>query len=199
MFEPIAVEMDELQLAVSLPELDSVAHGILIPLENIAKSPLLISSLDALFISGLFPEQSRELTLACEAIGLEFITFENPSNDSDAIKDVVLNITDKLFSKEMPNNVDIADIRNLKQSADYLFAFNSKCSAIDFMEAQGLGIVIGGIYLAHGHTDLEAYEAINKELSYHISEFGFLCSSFHSSGRSECSILLGIKRSGAQG
>ncbi|WP_182020300.1 hypothetical protein [Vibrio diabolicus] len=194
MFEPIAVDMDELQLAVSLPDLDSVSNAVFVPLEGIVDSPILDSSLDALFVSGLFPEQSRELAAVCEAKRLELVVFENPSNDKAAIKDVVLNITDKLFSDEMPNNIDIADIRNLNQSSDYLFAFNSKCSALDFMETQGLGVVIGGVYLAHGNTDLDEYKAVNKELSHYISEYGFLCSSIHSPGYSECTILFGIKR-----
>lgn len=194
MFEPLAEYMDELQLALSLPELDSVSNGVCIPLDGIVNSPLLDSSLDALFVSGLTLEQSRELALVCEEIGLELVVFENPSNDATAIKDAVLNITNKLFSDEMPNNIDVADIKNLNQSSDYLFAFNNKYSALNFMQAQGLGVVIGGVYLAHGKTDLNEYEAINKDLSQYISENGFLCSSFHSSGYSECTILLGIKR-----
>ena len=54
MFEPSLIDMDELQLAVSLPELDSVSSGIFIPLEGLADSPLLDTSLDALFVSGLY-------------------------------------------------------------------------------------------------------------------------------------------------
>lgn len=193
-FELTEIGMDELQLAISLPKLDSVSNGSFIPHENIESSPLLNSNFDALFVSGLFPEQSIALSQLCENYRLEMVVVENPSNDSAAIHDVVLNLADKLFSDEMPNNIDIADIRNLNQSSEYLFAFNNKSLALDFMEAQEVGIVIGGIYLAHGNTDLNEYEITNKNLIGHISENGFLCSSFHSSGRSECTILLGVKR-----
>ncbi len=194
MFEPISVDMDVLQLAISLPEMDSVSNGMFVPLDSIVNSPILNSDLDALFVSGLLPAQSRELIAVCEEKSLELVVFENPFDDTVAIKDVVLNITDKLFSHEMPKNIDIADIRNLNQSSDYLYAFNRKCSALDFMEAQELGTIVGGVYLAHGNTSLDEYEAVNKELSHYISENGFLCSSIYSTGSSECTILLGIKR-----
>ncbi len=194
MFEPIAVDRDELQLAVSLPELDTVDHAVCVPLEGIAKSEILNSSLDALFVSGLLPEQRRELATMCDIQGLELVVFEHPFNDKFVIKDVVLNITNKLFSNEMPKNIDFADIRNLNQSSDYLFAFNSQSSALEFLQLQELGAVIGGVYLAHGNVDLDEYQSANQQLSRYISEYGYLCSSFHSSGFAECTILLGIKR-----
>lgn len=100
--------------------------------------------------------------------------------------------TSKLFSNEVPHNIDIADIRKLNQSSDYLLAFNNKYSALEFMETQRLGTLSGGVYLAHCNTSLDEYEAVNKELNRYMSGYGFLCSSFHSSGHSECTILLGI-------
>ncbi|MEZ9701954.1 hypothetical protein AB4455_24195 [Vibrio sp. 10N.261.46.E12] len=193
MFEPIEIDMDELQLAISLPELDSVPNGVFIPLEDILDFSSQDSNFDALFVSGLYPEQSKTLIQACAGKALELVNFENPSNDLAAIHDVVLNLVGKLFSDEMPNNIDIADIRNLNQSSDFLFAFNRKSSALDFMAAQALGVIVGGVYLAHGGTELDEYEAVNKELTNHISEYGFLCSSFYGLGRSECTILLGVK------
>ena len=193
MFEPIEIDMDELQLAISLPELASVPNGTFIPLEDILGSTLQDSNFDALFVSGLFPEQSRKLVQMCAGKGFELVNFENPANDLTAIHDVVLNLSGKLFSDEMPNNIDIADIRNLNQSSDCLYAFNRKSSALDFIAAQELGAIVGGVYLAHGGTELDEYETVNKELTNHISEYGYLCSSFYGLGRSECTILLGVK------
>ncbi|WP_225311886.1 hypothetical protein [Vibrio diabolicus] len=152
------------------------------------------ANFDALFVSSLFPDQNRELSQICAEKRVELVVFENRSDDMVAVHDVVLNLADKLFSDEMPNNIDIADIRNINQSSNYLFAFNSKHSALEFMETQDLGIVIGGVYLAHGNTELSEYEVTNRELLNHFSDSGFLCSSFHTLGRSECTILLGIKK-----
>ena len=198
MFEPLETEEDELKIAVSLPELDAVSHSCFISLDNLNKSSLQRSDFDALFVSGILPDQSRNLSELCMEIGVELVIFENPLNNLAAIHDVVINITDKLFSSEMPNNIDLADIRNINQSSDYMFAFNDKQLALDFMKDQGLGDVIGGVYLAHGYTELEEYEATNKELLNYFSDDGFLCSSFHSSGRSKCTILLGIKKQGVR-
>ncbi|CAH0525669.1 hypothetical protein [Vibrio hippocampi] len=193
MFEPLVLEDDELQLAISLPDLISVESGQLISPSQLTETTLSTCSYDALFVSGLLPEQRDELSHLCAAKHIELVVFDNPSNNAAAIQDVVVNLSDKLFSDEMPNNVDLADIRNLNQSSDYLFAFSNKTAAVDFMETQSIGVVVGGIYLAHAQTDLSEYEATNKALLHHFSEYAFLCSSFHSAGRSECTILLGVK------
>ncbi|MDH5916090.1 hypothetical protein [Vibrio splendidus] len=50
MFEPIESEIDELQLAISLPELDSVVNGTLLPFEALTASSLSDSIFDALFV-----------------------------------------------------------------------------------------------------------------------------------------------------
>ncbi|MDH5979516.1 hypothetical protein BCU26_011535 [Vibrio splendidus] len=196
MFEPIESEIDELQLAISLPELDSVVNGTLLPFEALTASSLSDSIFDALFVSGTFAEQSKELSQVCVDKRIELVVLENPTNDLTVIHDVVINLVDKLFSDEMPNNIDLADLRLLNQYSDHLLAFNHKCAAINYMSTQKLGVVMGGVYLAHGQTDLDEYENTNQDLIHHIPETGFLCSSYHSLGRSECTILIGIKRLG---
>ena len=193
MFEPVEFTVDELQLAISLSGIDSVVNGHFIALEELTELTLSDFSFDALFVSGVSPEQGSELSQICLSNHIDLVVFDNPANNSAAIRDVVVNLADKLFSKEMPNNVDLADILNLNQSSDYLFAFNNKASALDYMGSQQLGVVVGGIYLAHGKTDLREYEVTNKELLLYFSEQAALCSSFHSTGLSECTILLGIK------
>ena len=67
------------------------------------------------------------------------------------------------------------------------------CSALDFLETQGLGSVVGGVFLAYGDATLSEYEAAGDELLCHFAEEGFLCSSIYASGSSECTILLGMK------
>ncbi|MEZ9070295.1 hypothetical protein AB4086_02530 [Vibrio splendidus] len=194
MFEPIEFEMEPLQLVVSLPGLDSVSNGRFIPLDSLSVSSLSGTVFDGLFASGLSPEQSQELAQFCEDQNTEFFIFENPSNSLAVIRDVVINLVDKLFSDEMLNNIDFADIRTLNQYSDYLFAFNNKRSALDFMDSQQLGVITGGIHLAHGHTNSSEYETTNKELLKYISNNGFLYASYHSFGRSECTVLVGVRK-----
>ncbi|MCL1046862.1 hypothetical protein L2737_16260 [Shewanella electrodiphila] len=176
-----------------MPKLDSAKHGQFIPLNSLCDNILSSPSFDALLVSGLLPEDNKKLFELCKKIGTEFIVFEHPSNDVAIISDVVANIAGKLYSHEMPNNIDFADIRDLNQRSDVLFAFNSKQSALDFLVVQALGEVIGGIHLAHGQTELSEFEATNKELLSYISEHGFFCSSFYRDACSESTILLGIK------
>lgn len=196
MFEPAETDADVLKIAVSLPRREAVSNGDFIPLEKLEVSLSEDARFDAVFVSGLSPEQSQSLAQRCADLDVDLIVFESPSNHVTAIEDVVINMTDKLFSDEMPDNIDLIDIRYINQCSDSLFAFNNKASALYFLEEQDLGSVIGGVYLAHGNTELTEFETTNNELLNRFSDSGFLCSSFHYFGRSECSILLGIKRSG---
>lgn len=193
MFEPLMDDMDELKLAVSLPDLDATQHGHFIPLSDLSEANLTNPVFDALFVSGLSREARQSLSELCDKLGTELVEFESPADDLTAINDVVQNLAGKLYAHEMPNNIDVADIRYLNQCSNYLFAFNNKCAALGFLAVQELGEVMGGVYLAHGNTELSVYEATNNELLQHFSEHGFLCSSFYSAGRSECTILLGLK------
>lgn len=197
MFELIE-EVDEVQLAISLPGLESVSSGKFIPFDRLVGDALQESYFDALFTGGFSKdygeEKSRELLRICAEKRIELVVFENPANDLAVIQDVVLNIADKLFSNEHPNNLGIADIRNLNLYSDHLYAFNSKQSALDFLQTLGLVNVVGGVFLAHENTSLSEYEATGNELLRYFNEEGFLCSSIHSSGRGECTILLGIEK-----
>ncbi|WP_117234828.1 hypothetical protein [Vibrio maerlii] len=193
MFEPTDENVDELKLAISLPDLHTTDFGHLISLDDLPSTKFSELDYDAWFLSGIGSKYIRNLTNVCETQGIELVVFDSPYHDTTAIHDVVVNLANKLFSKEMPNNIDIADIRNLNQSSDHLLAFNSKREALCFLKEQELGEVIGGVYLAHGGTDLEEYEKSNKALQNHISDYGFLCSSFLSTGIAECTILLGVR------
>ena len=196
MFEEVT-DCDELQLAIALPELESVPYGQLISLDSIIESLALKSGFDAIFVGGLNDhltvDKRRQLSQACDDNGIELVQFENPSNDLTVIGDVVLNLAGKLFSDEIPRNVSIADIRNINLYSDCLFAFNSMRSALDFLEAQSLGSVVGGVFVAHDDATLSEYEAAGDKLLSHFAEEGFLCSSIYASGSSECSILLGVE------
>lgn len=194
MFEPEfdLFEIDELKIAVSLPNIDSITLGELVPFSEITTSGALNTSLDALFVSGLEFEQLEHLSKRCEQSKIELTFFENPTSDALAIQNVVLNLVDKLYSNQMPNNIDVADIRNLNNSSDFLFAFDSKYKALDFLQSQNVGTVIGGVYLAQ---DMDEYEKTGSELGSYVSEYGYLCVSLHTQRRSESTIMLGIKRS----
>ncbi|TOB46381.1 hypothetical protein CGK04_24500, partial [Vibrio parahaemolyticus] len=64
-------------------------------------------------VSGLSPNRKRYLSAVCKELGTLFIAFDNPSNDMLAINDAVSNLIGKLVTNELPNNIDLADIKNL--------------------------------------------------------------------------------------
>lgn len=187
------VEQEVLQLAIALPSLESVTHGKLIPIDILNEALRLEENLDALFVSDLPTEQFQEISRFCHEKAIELVVFDHPLKDQAVIKDVVLNLADKFYSDEMPANVGIADIRNLNQSSDTLLAFNSMPSALEFMTTSNSGVITGGVLLVHGDNGLGAYKNMCEELLKHFSEESFLCSSLLSTGRSECTILLGVK------
>ena len=196
MFEEVT-DSDELQLAIALPDLESLPFGQFIPFDRVAEPSVLKPGLDALFVGSLSDhltvDKRSQLSQTCEDNGIELVQFENPSNDLAVICDVIVNLAGKLFSDEMPRNISIADIRNINLYSDCLFAFNNVRSALSFLETQSLGSVVGGVFLAHGEVTLSEYEAAGDKLLRHFAEEGFLCSSIYASGSSECTVLLGMQ------
>ncbi|MEK9713816.1 MAG: hypothetical protein VW258_14730 [Thalassolituus sp.] len=196
MFEEVT-DSDELQLAIVLPELKSVPYGQLISLDSTTESLVLKSGFDAIFVGGLSDhltvDERSHVFQIIEDNGIELVQFENPSNDLTVIREVVVNLAGKLFSGEMPNNVSLTDIRNVNFYSDCLFAFNTMCSALDFLKTQSLGSVVGGIFVAHGDISLIEYHAAGDDLLSHFAEEGYFCSSIYASGTSECTILLGVQ------
>ncbi|UUM32327.1 hypothetical protein [Vibrio japonicus] len=193
MFEPLIDNNDELKLGISAPEPDFQALDYFVPLVELSDALIVERSFDILFVSGASEKQTQSIAESCEKVGTVVVFIENPSNDRQAIGDVINNLSGKLLSKEMPNNLDVADVRNIDRDSDVLFAFNRKQTALDFLESAGFGEVVSGIYLSHNGADLSEYESTSKQLLSHISDGGYLCSSFYSSGRSEVTILLGIR------
>ncbi|UXI03896.1 hypothetical protein [Photobacterium sp. TY1-4] len=193
MFEPLIADRDELKLGISAPEAGSVDQEYFIPLSQLSKALILDSSFDLLLVSGASPQQAQIVTASCEKSATVVAFVESPSADMTAIWDVMVNLSGKLFSNEMPDNIDVADVRNLVQDSDVLFAFNCKNTAIDYLADQDSGEVVGGIYLAHRHTDLAEYESTNQQLLRYISAYGYLSSSVYRRGRADSTILLGIR------
>ncbi|MEJ2764834.1 hypothetical protein VV869_12830 [Photobacterium sp. MCCC 1A19761] len=193
MFEPLSADMGELKLGIAAPEAGSVDQKYFIPLSQLSEILILDSSFDLLLVSGASPQQAQVVAESCEKSGTVVAFVESPFHDTTAIWDVMANISGKLFSTEMPNNIDVADVRNLVQDSDVLFAFNRINAAIDYLENRASGEVVGGIYLAHRHTNLAEYESTNQQLLSYVSEYGYLSSSFYSGGRSDSTILLGIR------
>nr|WP_086938510.1 hypothetical protein [Thaumasiovibrio occultus] len=197
----IEQDVDELQLAIVCPAMElvsasaSVENGRLLSTTELSAALAAGVYFDGVLTTNAEPEHTQALAQCCEQFDVNLAVFDSPTQDFVAAYDVLVNLADKLFSREIPNNIDFADIRHLSLSCDHLFAFNNKEAALAFLASSHRDKVVGGIYLAHGATGLDEYQATNNALLQHFPDYGYLCASFHSLGRGECTIVLGVKKS----
>ncbi|PKF49354.1 hypothetical protein AT251_19455 [Enterovibrio nigricans] len=106
---------------------------------------------------------------------------------------MVRSIKGKLDSNEIPNNIDVADVRTLLNNSHHLFAFDNKAALVDFVWGNQIGDATGVIYLAHGDIDLEDHGKANKEISDVLPPYAFFTSSIFFAGKRACSALVGVK------
>ena len=193
MFEPIEIELDELKIAAYVP-INQFSEGVNYLSESELSEPKLRrKKLDALLVSSNVLDQTKQLITSCQHSDTLLLVFDNPSNDMSAVSRVIENLMAKLLSHEMPNNLDIADLRNLSESSDFLFAFDNHSAACDFLDAQNLGKVVGGVHLAHKVTELSHYENATNQLLDRFPDTAYLCASIYSDGVGESTTVIGIK------
>ena len=193
MFEPIEMELDEPQIAAYAPS-NEFSEGVNHLSESeLSESILRSKKLDALLVSSNSLNQTKQLNTLCQHSDTLLLVFDSPSNDMSAVARVIENLMAKLLSHEMPNNLDVVDLRNLLESSDFLFAFDNHSAACDFLDAQNLGKVIGGVHLAHKVIELSQYENATNLLLDRFPDTAYLCASIYSDGVGESTTVIGIK------
>lgn len=193
MFEPIEIELDELKIAAYTPThncSDGINH---LSESDLSEAVLSRKKLDALLVSSSGINQSQQMIGLCQLSDTLLLVFDNPSNDMSAVYRVIDNLIGKLQSHEMPNNLDIVDLRNLSEGSDFLFAFDNHSAVCDFLDAQNLGKVVGGVHLAHKVTELSQYENATDQLLDRFPNTAYLCSSIYSDGIGDSTTVIGIK------
>ncbi|MGI2174569.1 hypothetical protein [Shewanella ulleungensis] len=189
----ILTEPDLLRVGISAPvkELDEV--DIFIQLHLLSKASIVEARLDLLLVCGASVQQREFLLETTGSIGCIVVFIDNPFNDTSAILNVMLNVKGKLDSNQMPNNIDIADIKNLADQADYLLAFDSFAALQDFFDSAILDRFVGAIHLSHDNTDLETYEKQNQSIGKFLSSYAYFTSSVYLNGKAQCTVLLGMQ------
>ncbi|MEF1230250.1 hypothetical protein QTO02_22680, partial [Vibrio fortis] len=113
MFEPVEIELDALKIAAYAP-INQFSESVNYLSESELSEPKLRSvKLDALLVSSNVLNQTKQLITLCRQSDTLLLVFDNPSNDMSAVSRVIENLMAKLLSHEMPNNLDIVDLRNL--------------------------------------------------------------------------------------
>jgi len=193
------IEQDVVRVGIAAATNRAQQMDTFIPLESLSTSMScgIISDrrLDLLLVSGATPQQVELITSACDAIGCVVAFVGHPSNDETVIWNVIENVKGKLDAHEMPNNIDIADIRSLAEEADYLLAFDDEASLFQFLQTTPAERHLGGIYLASGRVTLNVFAEMNERIEALISPYAYFVSSFYSASTSECSALIGVRAS----
>ncbi|MDD1780212.1 hypothetical protein LRP49_03265 [Enterovibrio sp. ZSDZ35] len=194
MFEPI-LEDDDIRIGVSAPSMIGEDIDLFIPFDALSASSISEKKLDLLFLCGVTPEQAKPVINATDLGNCVIAYVESTTHNIDAIWHAVRSIKGKLDSKEMPNNIDVTDIRTLLNNSHHLFAFDNKAALVDFVWGNQIGDATGVIYLAHGDIDLEDYGKVNKEISDVLPPYAVFTSSIFFAGNDACSALVGVKNS----
>ena len=191
MFVPIHELSNDLNIAILVPNLTASEHATLLYPQTFQATDF--AQFDAVFVGGLDCSNTKELTDYCASYGTPLIKITHPSNDTSVIQNVILNIVAKLYSHEMPSNIDLADIINLNNEADTLCCFDSFQAALTFLNTVNNAVVSNGLYLASTHLDLETFTKHSQQLSAYIADSGYLCASLFSSRNAKSSVLIGLK------
>ncbi len=191
MFEPMA-EAESAKIAIVSP-LKYNDSGLYINLQFEDLSHEIVSELDLMMVLSATPEQIDKLRSEFSSTYCIMAFIENPSNDSTAVLNAAHNLANKFLAREMPNNIDVADVRELARREDnHLFAFNRQDSLFDFLESNELGEATGLIYLEQGEVTMESYEKNTRRLGALISPYAHFTCSIHQSELGDCTALVSI-------
>ncbi|EJC7036891.1 hypothetical protein AB0537_003760 [Vibrio parahaemolyticus] len=191
MFEPL---MDEETVHVAIAS-SEVVHCLKtygeVAIDDLTAQYITEKTLDLLLVGSVSETQIRKIRPWCESSCCDVVFVDSLSKDDKVVNNVMRNIAKKLTVRQMPNNIDISDIRKISNQSSHVLAFNSYQELYHFLDTQKLHNLNGLIYLAHG-GDLSNYEANNRHLRDFISPQTYFISSFLSGGLGECTVLVSI-------
>lgn len=160
MFDP-AVEMEKVKVGITAPIISSknyfadVKHYI--PIDTLTEKALLAKQLDQLLVHGASTAKSQLIDKACTVQNCVVAEIDSLSSGSEVIYNVMLNLKAKLDSNEMPNNLDVVDLRHLVSTTSQLIGFDSHEKLFSYLQSVTGANLLGCIFLAHGDISLEMY------------------------------------------
>ena len=196
MFEP-AVEMEEVRVGIATPAISSKDYFAntehYMPVDSLTEEALLAKQLDLLLVHGASAAQSLMIEKACTVENCAIAVMDTTSNDSKAIYNVMLNLKAKLDSNEMPDNLDVVDVRHLASSSSQLIAFDNHQELFNYLQSVAEASLQGCIFLAHGDISLERYTKLNKKISSFLPSSAIFISSLLFAGLAECTAIVAIQ------
>ncbi|WP_392339619.1 hypothetical protein [Moritella marina] len=161
-------------------------------LECISEQLISDSHLDLLLVAEASPIEVGFITQICDDVGCIAAFIESSSHEQDVVWDVMLDLKGKLDAHEMPDNLDIADIRELSRYSEQLLAFDCAAKFFHFLETSSSQFT-GCIYLANGTVNLDDYTQMNQRITGYLPPSAYFASSIFSVAKSELTVLLGVE------
>ncbi|WP_394205213.1 hypothetical protein [Shewanella waksmanii] len=155
-------------------------------------------SWDLILVESATKQYTAPLIQMQQQSSCSILFINNPSNDRHAITQVCANISAKLYSDEMPNNLDVADMRLFDSINHHLFAFNSLSDAIDFLQSNPSVTVTAALYLAHNVANLAHYQQAMADLAANLNDNCSFFTSMLDTGQGQCSILVCLSAANEQ-
>ncbi|WP_017220427.1 hypothetical protein [Moritella dasanensis] len=160
---------------------------------DLSESQLRSEKVDFLMVYGATEIVNDRLKVPCDNTGCVLAVIDSELTNTDLATQVMTNIKGKLDGHEMPNNLDICDIRQLAEDAHKLVGFDCLDKLHQFLQRAESRTVIGVVLLLHGRVDEAIFSDAGQRIQKHISDFSVLYLSVFSKGIGRCSALVGIK------
>ena len=196
MFEP-AVEMEKVKVGIAAAAKYSESYFAKLthymPLNILTEEALQAKQLDLLLVHGASAAQTRLIDKACATQNCAVATIDSSGSDSQASCNVMLNLKAKLDSDEMPNNLDVVDVRHLAACSSQLLAFDNHQELFNYLQSAADANLKGCIYLAHGDISLDIYTELNNRISSLLPSSALFISSLLFAGRAECTAIVAVQ------
>lgn len=196
MFE-LAEELEQVKIGITTATKITKAHFVeadfYLAIDSLSERAISEANLDLLLVSGASPAQTQYIQQVCDKHGCAVAFFDNISNEHEPTWNVMTNLKAKLDSKEMPNNVDIADVRLLTGASEVLLAFNCHRTLFSYLQRSTIETIVDCIYLAHGNITIDDYTQFNRQIANMLAPSASFISSILFEGIGECTAILAVK------
>ena len=199
MFE-LAEELEQVKIGITAATKIAKAHFVeadfYLAIDSLSESAISKARLDLLLVSGASPAKKLSIKQVCDEHDCTAAFFDNISNEHEhePIWNVKTNLKAKLYSQEMPNNLDIADVRLLTDASEVLLAFNCHKTLFSYLQRSAIETVVGCIYLAHGNITVDDYTQVNRKIANMLAPSASFISSILFDGVGECTAIVAIKK-----
>lgn len=189
-------EVDPVKIIISANQsADLQSTSDFVPLSELSESRVHAEKADLALVYGAGTLVGKEIKTWCDDIGCVVALLDNELTETALAMRVMSNIKGKLDAHEMPDNIDIADIRNLAEDSSKLIGFDNPEYLYSFLETSATDEIAGIVFLLHGAVTEHMFQETAEKIREYMPDNSILYFSAFSKGQGKCSALVGIKSS----